>query len=148
MKESIGNSYLFGMVIALVGILFLILIGSLSYSKAFKVKTRIIEIIEKNNEYNEEDVKTEIDNYLKTAGYTVTRTNNRNVCAELNGTKAINTKDKNYDYCIYRFDTVKGPYYHVTVFISFDIPVISTYLKIPVSGETKVIYELKEEGEL
>ena len=142
MKESIGNSYVFGIVIGLIGILFLILIGSLSYSKAFKVKTRIIEIIEKNNGYNEENVKVEIDNYLKTAGYTVAKSVNRGKCADFNGAKAINTKNKNYDYCVYRFDTVKGPYYHVTAFISYDIPIISSYLRIPVSGETKVIYEL------
>lgn len=142
MREAIGNSYIFSIVIALIGIIFLILIGSLSYSKAFKVKTRIIEIIEKNSGYNEENIKMEIDNYLKTVGYTVTKSSNSGKCVELNGTKAINTKSKNYDYCIYRFNTVKGPYYHVTVFISFDIPVISSYLRIPVSGETRVIYEL------
>lgn len=142
MRESIANSYVFGIVIGLIGILFLILIGSLSYSKVFKIKTRIIEIIEKNNGYNDDDVKMEIDNYLKTAGYTVTKSANRGTCSKVNDTSAINTKDKNYDYCIYRFDTFKGPYYHVTVFISFDIPIISSYLRIPVSGETKIIYEL------
>lgn len=140
MKESIGNSYVFGIVITFIGILFLILIGSLSYSKAFKVKTRIIEIIETNNGYDDL-VRTEIDNYLKKAGYVVTRNSNSEKCETINGTRAINTI-KNYDYCIYRFDTVKGPYYHVTVFISFDIPIVSSYLRIPVSGETKVIYEL------
>ena len=142
MKEAICNSYIFGLVIGLIGILFFILIGSLSYSRVFKIKTRIIEIIEKNNGYNEESVKTEIDNYLKTVGYLVTRTADRGTCPVLNNNSAINTRDKNYDYCIYRFDTNKGPYYHVTAFISFDIPVISTYLRIPVSGETKIIYEL------
>lgn len=141
MKESIGNSYIFGIVIALIGVIFLILIGSLSYSKAFKVKTQIIEIIEKNKGYNDESVRTEIDNYLKTVGYTVTQSKDKGKCATIDGTMAINTV-KNYDYCIYRFNTVKGPYYHVTVFISFDIPVISSYLRIPVSGETKIIYEL------
>lgn len=141
MKESIGNSYVFSIAIAFIGIIFLILIGSLSYSKAFKVKTRIIEIIEKNKGYNDEEIRDEIDNYLKTAGYMVTRTNNSGKCADIDNTPAINTI-KNYDYCIYRFETNKGPYYHVTAFISFDIPVISAYLRIPVSGETKVMYEL------
>jgi len=141
MKESIGNSYIFGIVIAFIGVIFAILIGSLSYSRAFKAKTRIIEIIEKNNGYDEEVVQTEIDNYLKTVGYTVTKTSNSGKCSDINGLKAINTV-KNYDYCIYRFNTIKGPYYHVTVFISFDIPVVSAYLRIPVSGETRIIYEL------
>ena len=141
MREAIGTSYIFSIVIAFIGIIFLILIGSLSYSKAFKVKTKIIDIIEKNNGYDDNAVRTEIDNYLKTAGYTVTKANNRGTCSTVNGKEAINTI-KNYDYCVYRFKTVKGYYYHVTVFISFDIPVISSYLKIPVSGETRVIYDL------
>ena len=143
MREAIGNSYVFGIIISFIGIIFLILIGSLSYSKAYKIKTRIIEIIERHEEYDDDkEVKTEIDNYLKTAGYNDVRTTDRGKCSQINGTKAINTKNKNYDYCVYRFNTVKGPYYHVTVFISFDIPVISSYLRIPVSGETRIIYEL------
>lgn len=145
MRESIGNSYVFNIIIVFVGIIILILIGSLSYSKAFKIKTKVISIIEKNKGYNNTTVRTEIDDYLNTAGYRVTRTSERNNsslrCKDVNGVKAMNTGN-NYDYCIYRFDTVRGPYYRVTVFISFDIPVISSYLRIPMSGETRVIYEL------
>lgn len=141
MKESIANSYIFNIIIIFIGIIIVILIGSLSYSKAFKIKTKMLSIIEKYKGYNDNNVRTEIDNYLKTAGYTVTRTNTSGKCPTVNGAKAINTI-KNYDYCIYRFNTVKGPYYRVTVFISFDIPIISSYLRIPMSGETRVIYEL------
>lgn len=143
MKESIGNSYVFSIAIALIGVIFLILIGSLSYSKAFKIKTRIIEIIENHKGYNDSEIRDEIDDYLKTVGYVVTQNapSLGNKCAPIDGVTAINTI-KNYDYCVYRFNTVKGPYYHVTVFISFDIPVISAYLRFPVSGETRVMYEL------
>lgn len=141
MRESIANSYVFNIIIVFVGIIIAILIGSLSYSKAFKVKTKIVNIIENYKGYNNQEVRQEIDNYLKSTGYTVTRTNNRGTCPDVNGVKAINTI-KNYDYCIYRFNTVKGPYYRITVFISFDIPIISSYLRIPMSGETRVIYEL------
>lgn len=141
MRESIGNSYVFNIIIVFVGIIILILVGSLSYSKAFKIKTKVISIIEKNKGYNNTTVRTEIDDYLNTVGYRVTRTADRGKCKDVNGVKAMNTGN-NYDYCIYRFDTVRGPYYRVTVFISFDIPVISSYLRIPMSGETRVIYEL------
>ena len=83
-----------------------------------------------------------VGNYLKDVGYKVTNSTQRNTCPKIDDISAINAKDKYYDYCVYRFDTVKGPYYHVTVFISFDIPIISSFLRIPVSGETKIIYEL------
>ncbi|MBE6144779.1 MAG: hypothetical protein E7169_04320 [Firmicutes bacterium] len=140
MKESISNSYIFSIVIIFVGIIIVLLIGSLSYSKAFKVKTKVISIIEKHREFNNA-AKTEIESFLKTSGYTVTRSNNYGSCPNVNGAEAINTT-KNYDYCVYRFDTVKGPYYRVTVFISFDFPVLSSYLRIPMSGETRVIYDV------
>ncbi len=148
MKESIGNSAVFTIIIIFVGIISTILIGSLSYTKAYKIRTRMINIIEKYKGYDNDNakLKQEIDEYLKSAGYSVIKptTNKKNVCPKYpdnNGVKAINTID-NYEYCIYRLNTVKGPYYHVTVFISFDIPVISSYLKFPISGETRIIYEL------
>lgn len=141
MREAIGNSYIYSIVIAFIGVIFLILIGSLSYSKAFKIKNQIIEIIETHEGYDDKTVRTEIDNYLKSVGYIVTNTKDRGKCSDIKGIKAINTI-KNYDYCIYRFNTVKGPYYHVTVFISFEIPIVSSYLRIPVSGETRIMYEL------
>ena len=141
MKEAIGNSYIFSIIITFISIVFLILIGSLSYSKAFKIKNHIIEIIETNEGYDDATVGAEIDNYLKSVGYIVTKSQNRGQCPKVDGVTSINSR-KNYDYCIYRFNTVKGPYYHVTVFISFEIPIVSSYLRIPVSGETRIIYEL------
>ena len=48
MKEALGISQLYTFVIVFVSIIMLLLIGSLSYSKAFKIKTRILEIVETN----------------------------------------------------------------------------------------------------
>jgi hypothetical protein len=119
-------------------VIMLLLIGSLSYSKAFKIKTRILEIVEINKGFNS-DVEDEIDSFLKSAGYPVNTRNNKS-CPTVKGIGAINTIN-NFDYCIYSFETLRGPYYRVTVFISYDIPVISDFLRIPVSGETRIIYD-------
>jgi hypothetical protein len=138
MKEALGISQLYTFVIVFVSIIMLLLIGSLSYSKAFKIKTRILEIVETNKGFNS-DVEDEIDSFLKSAGYPVNTRNNKS-CPTVKGTGAINTIN-NFDYCIYSFETLRGPYYRVTVFISYDIPVISAFLRIPVSGETRIIYD-------
>lgn len=143
MKEALGISQLYTFVIVFVSIIMLLLIGSLSYSKAFKIKTRIIDIIETNKGFDE-DVEDEIDSFLKSAGYTINTRNNKS-CPDVKGTKAMNTIN-NFDYCIYSFETVRGPYYRVTVFISYDIPVISSFLRIPISGETRIIYDFNNEG--
>lgn len=47
MKEAISNAMIFNLIIVFVVILIMLFIGSLSYSKAFKVKNRIVEEIEK-----------------------------------------------------------------------------------------------------
>ena len=142
MKEALGISQLYTFVIVFVSIIMLLLIGSLSYSKAFKIKTRILEIVETNkgfNKENKEKVEDEIDSFLKSVGYPVNTRNNKS-CPTVKGHEAINAIN-NFDYCIYSFDTLRGPYYRVTVFISYDIPVISSFLRIPVSGETRIIYD-------
>lgn len=143
MKEALGISQLYTFVIVFVSIIMLLLIGSLSYSKAFKIKTRIIDIIETNKGFDE-NVEDEIDSFLKSAGYTINTRNNKS-CPIVKGDGAINTIN-NFDYCIYRFETLRGPYYRVTVFISYDIPVISAFLRIPISGETRIIYDFNNEG--
>ena len=54
MKESISTSYLFMAVIIIIGLCAIVIIGGLSYSKAFKIKNRMIEIIEKYKGYTSE----------------------------------------------------------------------------------------------
>ena len=49
MKEAIGNAFIFGLVITFIGIFILFFATSTSYTKAFKVKNKIIEIIEKHH---------------------------------------------------------------------------------------------------
>ena len=52
MKEAIGNSFITIIVITFMSVLILILASSSSYSKAAKVRNRIIEMIENNQGYN------------------------------------------------------------------------------------------------
>ena len=52
MKEAIGNAALFNIVIIFVAILIAFFVGSLSYTKAYKVKNKIVEEIEKEGEHS------------------------------------------------------------------------------------------------
>lgn len=165
MSESIGNALLFNLTIIFVIILLAFFIGSLSYSKAAKVKNRIIEEIEKNGEiagreYSEYDnVATnaynnsieEIEEWLKSGndgkgiGYRMNSNGYAN-CPEYNGIEAEN-HTSNYEYCIYKIDTCKtitgqqkdkcGIYYHVTTYMYFDVPIVGDFIKIPINGETR-----------
>lgn len=149
MRESISNSYVFMIVITIIGICSIIVISSLSYSKTFKIKNRIIEIIDKYQTYDNA-VEREIDQFLKDSGYPVVKDNNatcptgrgeavEGVSDEDSGRKAIN-EINNFKYCIYKYKTVKGEYYSVVTYMSFDLPLIGDLitLEFPLYGDSKV----------
>lgn len=149
MKEAIGSSFVLGLVITFLIIFMLLFATSLGYTKAFKVKNKIIEIIEKyddilgttvgNNVSNRLNttVENEINQTLSEIGYRISITPNN--CPERNGVQAL-TKNAtaNYEYCVYRYETGKGPYYGVTAYMYYEVPIIGIDLRFPVYGETKI----------
>lgn len=147
MKEAIGNSLIFGLVITFIGIFILLFATSSSYTKAFKVKNKIVEILEKyddilgidsvNGTVLSSTVEEEINNVLSESGYRIS--NNSNGCPVRNNADPVNKNTtSNYEYCIYAYPTNKGTYYGVTTYIYYQIPVIGVELKFPVYGETKI----------
>lgn len=138
MREAIGSSLLFNIVLTIVIIMIAFLIGSLAYSKAFKVKNRIIDIIVKNEDYNDA-AKKEINDMLSEVGYRKQKLNSQTKCS------SDSLVDRGgYDYCVYRKTSSNNDgnyYYKVVTYMYFDIPVIGRLLTFPVSGETKVIYD-------
>lgn len=134
MKEAIGASFIFNLVMIFVGVMIALLVGSLAYSKGFKVRNRIIDIVQKYEGYTEE-AREEINNNLKDIGYRIAGKE----CKERGGMTPEPERD--YNYCIYRYETTKGPYYGVTVFIHIDIPIIGDWVEIPLYGETRILFE-------
>ncbi len=140
MREALGSSMLFNLILIFTSVFIALMIGSIAYSKGFKVRNRIIDIIEKYDGYDK-DAISEINENLMTIGY-------RNVggstnCSDHNGNKALENNSP-YDYCIYRFTTSKGDYYGVTVYVQFDVPIIGAFLKFPLYGETRVLFNKNE----
>jgi len=143
MRESIANSYIFTLVIIFVGIMIVILIGSISYSKTFKIKNRIVDMIELNQGWDDE-LASDVEVILTDAGYKINHGNSsRAQCpATYNNGTLINTIT-NHRYCVYQINTNgKGHYYHVTVFMSFDIPIIGDLMVFSLGGDTKIVYDL------
>lgn len=141
MKEAIANAGVFNLIIIFVIILLAFFIGSLGYSKAFKVKNKIIEEIEKEGNYS--DAKDEIEKWLSSIGYRVVKDNSWK-CPLEGGNSAIKSSSK-YQYCVYKFSTCDsddkikcGTYYRAVAYMYFDVPIISGLIKIPVKGETVV----------
>ncbi len=146
MKEAIANANVFNLMIVFIVILMAFFVGSLGYSKAFKVKDFIINEIEREEEYND-SMGEEIDKTLSEIGYRVSKSDinrcesvkNTEFAGNLKGVDVVN-KNSKYEYCVFKISTNSGARssyrYRVIAYMYFDIPIINNLLKIPVKGET------------
>lgn len=158
MRESIGGGWLFTVVVLFIVLFSSYLAISINYSKAFKVKNFILSTVERregyNGKYNEteletigkpgsliksdENAQTEIYSYLKEFGY-YSKVIKSGYCED---NKMGQTMPGGYcvKHICNKQDEVGGNYYKVTTFLKIEFPLINFVLKVPVSGETKLIY--------
>lgn len=162
MKESIGNAFVSGLVIMFLFLIVLILTFAINYSRANKIKNRLLNYIAAYSELHSKvsdgseisgfidlennDLKKQINEELAKVGY---RRNeggfNQNYCPDKDNAALLNPQS-DYRYCVYGYKTSRGYYYGVTTFMYFDIPIIGTTLEFPVYGETRIIYDLGSLG--
>ena len=144
MKESVSYTYLLNMMIIFIGISFCVLLAIFSYSKAFRVNSKIALALEVSEGYNELS-KNEIESIIKAYGYNEVN----GQCKPKNGVEAITGTN---GYCLYEIkETVFAGqpneaqyiYYGITTYISFDFSVFNSFLKLPVYNTTEKIYVFK-----
>lgn len=158
MKDSLGGSMLLYLVVIFTSIIILFFVGILSYSKAYKVKNKIIEIIERydgeimdsiNNAQISPTVLDEINLELSNVGYKVVSSSNGNrndKCSKdsSRGTCTnLNTSSFNYCLCAHSDPNSvaeKGAkIFEVITYVQFEFPVIGDLLTFPVRGETRIL---------
>lgn len=142
MKEAFGTAYVVNFVIIFVILFIFFFVAGMSYTKAFKIKNRIVDIIEENECYSEDAncaSKEQINTILTDAGYRVT--NSKPDCKQIQGADLLTTNTNTFNYCVYKFDTSKGSYYKAAAFMYYEIPVIGVHMQFPVYGETKAMGE-------
>lgn len=141
MKAATGNAMLMNIMIVFIVIVMALLVTSISYTKAFRVKNRIIDIIEYYNgdfSNSEDEITNEINTSLSSVGY---RLSSSTSCKKIDNKEALEL-NTNYQMCIYEYSDVnRGKYYKVISYMYFDVPLIGGILNIPVSGETKIFYD-------
>lgn len=141
MKSAIGNTFVMNFVIIFTIIFIGLFVTSTSYTKALKIKNKIIDIIEENEGYNS-NAESEINAYLADAGYRISK-GSSNTCKYKDGkgyTLSYPSQLTNgYDYCIFSFSDGNGTYYGVKTYMYLDIPLIGDTAKIGVYGETKTM---------
>lgn len=118
-----------------------------NYARAFKVKNKVIDIIEQNegikNFSNTSGAIGEIETYLNNVSYRVANID-ENTSACLN----YDYINKSRGYCISKIsassdiDGNTASYYKVVTFIRLEIPFLDLGFTIPVRGETRKIEEM------
>lgn len=162
MREAIGSSLLLNIAIVFIGIISMILVSSIAYSKAYKAKNQIISVIENYNGVcnfmNGDSCFDEIESKLTDMGYS---SNISQGCPTKYGTPlygnlagSVSPLD-GHVYCVYKYticdpdtnlpgscpdNSTEKTYYKVVTFMHFDIPLIGQILEFPVSGETQSFY--------
>lgn len=144
MREATGNALLTMIVAATIAIILTFFVGTLSYSKSYKIKNYIIDQIEENYGWDSK-LAEDIDEYLKDVGY--------NVADNLNCNNYVPTNCKSvyqaplYNYCVYQCDDAAYRNFKVLTFMKFEFPVIDDTLKLKVWGQTKN-FHLNSNGEI
>lgn len=144
MRESIGSTFLYNMILVFLVIVFAFLAGTVSYYKAFKVNSRIAKAIETYEGYNGLS-DAEIARVLQTLGY---RNGKRNckVRTEKNAQVTLQKPldySSSFDYCLYLIDDkddLRHYTYGIMTYINIDLPVIGDALKLPIYSKTERIF--------
>ena len=143
MREAFGGAFTIKLMLIFLAIYIAFIAVALNYAKAFRVKNRIIGIIEQNegidsyDDTKEGSVIGNINSYLNTVGYYVNLANIKN-----NNTENINCYDRGY--CIEETtapvtDGITSKYYKVTTYININFPFFKLNFNIPITGETRKI---------
>lgn len=146
MREAIGGTWLFGLVITFIVFFASFLAISINYSKAFNVKNNIVDLISKY-EGNNCNAREKISNYLKNTGYLVL-----NKCESDDGYtyQGYDLKGdpvppgKKAYYCISKDSTdndtvIDKNFYRVKIFFRLDLPIVGDLFTFDIKGETESI---------
>jgi len=170
MREAIGGTWLFNLVIFFVLLFTGYMCLSINYSKAFSVKDKIITEIERKggiSNYNANDeVISNILNYMKEVGYRTSgkckvsnSDNSYDYGCDINGSCTSPTVGSNYAFCLSEVkasetfthavpptgdhpgEFIYVSYYKVKVFYQLDLPVIRQMFNFSIKGDTKTLYD-------
>ena len=160
MKQAIGSTWIFQLVIIFILLFVSFLILTLTYSKSYKTKNEIINIIEKHEGVTNTSVAI-INNYLDQSGYRYTHScPNPDTSPGWLGVSSLDTdtlekvvRGKKYYYCIRRHlnsQEVKGSraasnknltkYYEVQIFFKFSLPVVENIGTFTTNGTTNDMF--------
>jgi len=140
MRDAFGGTFMIKLALIFIIIYVSFMAVAINYSKAFRVKNQVINIIEQNqySGINDSDTINKIDSYLRTVGYNYNSTTLQNHCKSSNNNNA-NIAFTARGACIVPKGNNNNRYYKVTTYIYIELPFFNLNMTIPISGETKII---------
>lgn len=133
MKESISYTYLLNMMLVFIFVSFSVVMVTISYTKAYRINSKIADAIEDAEGYNEKSVN-EINRLIRAFGYQQPNI----TCKERSTGVVVETDIKGI--CIYEIDSGDYYSYGITTYMLFDLPLVNM-LRIPVYNTTDKIYK-------
>jgi len=155
MREAIGGTWLFGLVLTFIVFFASFLAVSINYSKAFNVKNNIVDLIGKY-EGNNNCAREKINDYLRDVGYLVPgKCPEKNAIVagvinpydyigyDINGNQVSSGQEAHYCISSDAVDdnvTLEKKFYRVIVFFKLDLPLVGDLTTFKIKGETESIY--------
>ena len=144
MREAIGGTHLLMIVVTIIIVIMMLLAGSVGYSKAFKARNGLINIVQRYGAYGKsaatimENSKDEIRDYLSDMGYKTTLGTSRQ-CTDrcyskfkLDDSTSVQEckgiRNDDYNFCLYHFtekDT-GNQYYGIETYMYFELPIFGS----------------------
>ena len=165
MREAIGGTWLFNLVIFFILLFAGYMCLSINYTRAFNVKDKIINELERNGGVGKdflvngkEDMAiSNISDYMGQVGYRTTgKCNDYDYGCDANGSCTNNPSDaRNYAYCLSEVkagetytlaqeqEFIYVSYYKVKVFYHLDLPIIRSAFQFSIKGDTKLLYKIE-----
>lgn len=149
MRDSVGGTFMIYVLIIFLSVYIVFVAVAFNYARAFRVKNKVIDIIEQNEGIKEMDgndnltgitsgVFGQIDTYLNNVSYRVNNIGESNC----KGYDYINTNRGYYISKINQdssIDGIESSYYKVRTFVYIEFPFLKLKFTIPVNGETRRI---------
>ncbi len=154
MRESTGNALLMTLMTSVVAVVLSFLVGSISYSKSYRVKNHIINEIEDRKGWSAE-LQKDVDSYLKDIGYKVSKKEtcpsaadiykepgegNRKDASAKKCTNNLHEDSGSYNYCVYQCTENSYTFYVVITYMHMDFPLVNKFVNFKIMGETKSFY--------
>lgn len=158
MKNAVENAMLMNIILVFLFIMLGFLAGSMSYTKAYRIKNSIVNLIEREELSSTAPLDPVVFNdkakaLFATMGYRIVSGQARKCASRKSDVKydtvtiIAQSEPGSYRYCVIKYTKydkevqINRVFYTVTTYMYFDIPLVSNMLEFPIYGETKAMFE-------